>query len=225
MKKLLCLCLLFSLVTCAVPCKSEVPAIRADDDDIVIMLEEALSEMEWSYSCVTLNSEKGIFVIDLALDGLTEYLLLLKKEGYDETFDQWVQVKGIMLSLYESILDMFKTIHREDLRLILNIVNDDAYIREDYSTISHNPLLSIGVFGSISIDEMADGFVFETPLPKETPEIKTESVYILNKNSWKFHIPSCDSVTKMKEKNKKEFKGDRQDLIDMGYTPCGICHP
>ena len=54
---------------------------------------------------------------------------------------------------------------------------------------------------------------------------ENKTAYTLNTNSWKFHIPSCDSVTKMKEKNKKEYKGDRQDLIDMGYEPCGVCHP
>jgi hypothetical protein len=54
---------------------------------------------------------------------------------------------------------------------------------------------------------------------------ETEIAYTLNANSWKFHIPSCDSVTKMKEKNKKEYKGDRQELIDMGYEPCSVCHP
>ena len=54
---------------------------------------------------------------------------------------------------------------------------------------------------------------------------KAEINYVLNTNSKKFHIPSCDSVTKMKAKNKKEYKGDRQELIDMGYEPCGVCHP
>ena len=52
-----------------------------------------------------------------------------------------------------------------------------------------------------------------------------ETTYILNTNSRKFHIPSCDSAIRTKEKNKKDFTGDREDLIDMGYTPCGVCNP
>lgn len=155
MKKIVCLFLVLSILVFAIPCNAEVPVIPADDDDIVIMLEEALAQMELDYSCVTLNRDKGIFVVDVAVDGLTKNLLALKSEGYDENFEEWVQVKNAMLFLHSSILELFKTVHREDLRLILNIVNDDAYIREDYSTISHNPLLNIGVFGMVAIDEMA----------------------------------------------------------------------
>lgn len=56
----------------------------------------------------------------------------------------------------------------------------------------------------------------------------TENVsadYILNTNTRKFHRPDCSSVSKMKEKNKQAYSGNRQDLINQGYEPCGSCHP
>ena len=49
--------------------------------------------------------------------------------------------------------------------------------------------------------------------------------YVVNTNTGKFHYPDCKSVKRMKEKNKTYFTGDRQELIDKGYTPCGNCHP
>lgn len=49
--------------------------------------------------------------------------------------------------------------------------------------------------------------------------------YILNTNTKKFHYPSCKSVAQMKEQNKKEFSGTREEVISMGYDPCGNCHP
>ena len=52
-----------------------------------------------------------------------------------------------------------------------------------------------------------------------------EGSYILNVNTHKFHYPGCKSLNQMKEKNKKEFTGDRQELIDSGYEPCGNCNP
>lgn len=52
-----------------------------------------------------------------------------------------------------------------------------------------------------------------------------ESEYIINTNTGKFHSPNCDSVTKMKAKNKKEFTGSREELISDGYEPCGNCKP
>lgn len=49
--------------------------------------------------------------------------------------------------------------------------------------------------------------------------------YVLNTNTKKFHYPFCDSVQDMKEKNKRYFAGDREDIIRDGYSPCGRCNP
>ena len=49
--------------------------------------------------------------------------------------------------------------------------------------------------------------------------------YVLNTNTKKFHLPSCSSVDDMKDKNKKEVSCSREEVIDMGYSPCGRCHP
>lgn len=53
----------------------------------------------------------------------------------------------------------------------------------------------------------------------------TEGDYILNISSRKFHLPDCPSVDKIKEKNKEEYHGSREDLIEQGYEPCQSCHP
>ena len=52
-----------------------------------------------------------------------------------------------------------------------------------------------------------------------------KTTYILNTNTHKFHIPSCGSVKKMKEKNKKSYTGTREEVINMGYVPCKNCNP
>lgn len=49
--------------------------------------------------------------------------------------------------------------------------------------------------------------------------------YMLNTNSKKFHLPDCDSVAAMSEKNKQTTGKSRDELIDEGYTPCGSCNP
>ena len=54
---------------------------------------------------------------------------------------------------------------------------------------------------------------------------KTSNSYIANKNTKKFHYPSCSSVSKMKEKNKWYFNGSRDELINKGYQPCKNCNP
>ncbi|MBQ5523483.1 MAG: hypothetical protein IIT86_11870 [Oscillospiraceae bacterium] len=65
-----------------------------------------------------------------------------------------------------------------------------------------------------------------TPGENEIPEETEPKVtYIANTNTKKFHFPSCSSVSQMKESNKWYFTGTRDELIDMGYDPCGRCHP
>ncbi len=52
-----------------------------------------------------------------------------------------------------------------------------------------------------------------------------EGTYILNSNTHKFHIPTCSSVSQMKEKNKGVYEGSRDDIIQQGYVPCKKCNP
>lgn len=49
--------------------------------------------------------------------------------------------------------------------------------------------------------------------------------YILNKNTKVFHYSYCSSVSKMKDKNKKEITATRDEMINKGYKPCGRCNP
>ncbi len=71
----------------------------------------------------------------------------------------------------------------------------------------------------------------ETAAQTEAYEAETEAQqntgteYILNTNTKKFHYPSCSSVKRMKESNKKEFTGSRDELIAQGYDPCKKCNP
>lgn len=67
-----------------------------------------------------------------------------------------------------------------------------------------------------------------TPRPKATATPKPASsfsTYILNTNSKVFHKPSCSSVKQMLDKNKQTYNGPRTSVINMGYKPCGRCHP
>ena len=52
-----------------------------------------------------------------------------------------------------------------------------------------------------------------------------EHDYILNTKSKKFHWPDCSGIKNMAEKNRKEFTGTREEVVDMGFSSCGICKP
>ncbi len=66
--------------------------------------------------------------------------------------------------------------------------------------------------------------VRETSQDVQPHEIRTAD-YILNKNTKKFHYPTCPSVGDMKESNKIYFTGNRDEAVRLGYTPCKRCSP
>lgn len=61
--------------------------------------------------------------------------------------------------------------------------------------------------------------------PEEQTPVSSGTTYILNMNTKKFHYPNCSSVDQMSDKNRQEFTGTRDEVIAMGYDPCGRCHP
>ena len=65
-----------------------------------------------------------------------------------------------------------------------------------------------------------------TKKEEEKPEKEnSDTIYILNTNTMKFHNEGCSSAKDIKPKNKESFNGTRTWLIDNGYSPCGICNP
>ncbi len=63
------------------------------------------------------------------------------------------------------------------------------------------------------------------PQTSYSSSAETSSTYILNTNTKKFHYASCSSVSRMKDSNKREFNGTRDEVISKGYSPCQRCNP
>lgn len=134
----------------------------------------------------------------------------------------------------------------EGNNLLANGVLMEGYSVEDkgagvsYCVFAYNVQPGIEIDYATGESKLADGAQQEeqktatvTPTPSPEPE-KQEPVtgseasqadYILNTNTKKFHYPTCSSVNDMKEKNKQEFFGTRDETIALGYSPCGSCKP
>ena len=85
---------------------------------------------------------------------------------------------------------------------VYNVFNPDEHKLIDYMTGEVYE-------GDLEIDETA----------------AMDVTYIINRNSGIFHIPSCEGVQNMNEKNKIYFTGTREELIEDGYKPCPHCNP
>ena len=60
--------------------------------------------------------------------------------------------------------------------------------------------------------------------PEDTDTEYTQR-YVLNTETNVFHDPDCRDVNKMDESNRRNFTGTREEVINMGYRPCGHCNP
>ena len=130
--------------------------------------------------------------------------------------------------------------------LVANGVLMEGYSVEDkgagvsYCVFAYNVQPGIEIDYATGESKLADGAQQEerktatvTPTPSPEPEKQepatgseaSQADYILNTNTKKFHYPTCSSVNDMKEKNKQEFFGTRDEAISNGYSPCGRCKP
>ena len=60
------------------------------------------------------------------------------------------------------------------------------------------------------------------PTVTATPEPNDVGEYIGNRNSKKFHLPTCKNLP---AENNRVFFDSRQEAVDAGFDPCGNCHP
>lgn len=102
-------------------------------------------------------------------------------------------------------------------------------------------LLANGVhMEALSVEDEGDGIQFNVFVYNIQPGITidytsgdssqaqsvvSESTYILNTNTRKFHSPACQDIKKIKDANKQEYTGSRDELVKQGYDACKRCNP
>ena len=126
------------------------------------------------------------------------------------------RIKNNKISLYRTDLQGFIKVYEDGERLVCRTEqNAEAAVFEP------------GVIPVKESQTAAAQKATEAPVLRiqENDSSKQEMNYVANKNSKKFHYPSCESVKEMKEKNRLYFTGYREDLIAQGYEPCKNCHP
>ncbi len=113
--------------------------------------------------------------------------------------------------------------------LVASGVRMEAWSVEDggkgvcFDVYCYNVQPGIGIDYATGDSALAEGAA--NGEPSESATEAAEVCYVLNTSTKRFHDPSCGSVSKMKESNKRSFTGTRQGLIDQGYTLCGNCNP
>lgn len=127
----------------------------------------------------------------------------------------------VLSRLRDAEVNTFRTdlngdiIARSDGRVILWVVDKEVPESE--------------IFSAGSTVKETEPPVIEEQTPEqeldENDNAPVGSDYVVNTNTGKFHKPSCSSAKKIKDSNRWDYNGTRDELISMGYDPCKNCNP
>ena len=163
------------------------------------------------------NHGSSISSSDAFLDTVNPKIAILSVDGNDGS---GLPESKVLDALHQRNIDLYRTDCNGDIKL----VSDGKSI--NISTTKKANLNQLLTPGFVPTPEPTP-----TPTPEPTPEPVVEEqkpieqYYIINTNTGKFHYPTCRSIKRMKDKNKLEFTGTRDDVLARGYSPCMICNP
>ena len=151
------------------------------------------------------------------------------------TGTQYLNIEG-MLPFENMIARYVKETENHVLYRVTPIYNGDnavasGVLLEGYSVEDEGDGISFAVFcynvqPGISIDYATGASALSgEALPEEPSYPQGEIQYVLNTSSRKVHLPTCSSVTDMKEHNKQETYETIASLLSRGFTACGACKP
>ncbi len=108
---------------------------------------------------------------------------------------------------------------------IVSVGKDNSYGHPSATVLTRLQQLGATIYrtdqqGTVLLRSDGNTLTFSTS--SSTASDTQTAAYIGNRNSKKFHLPTCTSLPI--EKNRILFSS-REKAIEEGYTPCGICQP
>ncbi len=119
---------------------------------------------------------------------------------------------------YHEFLDEIAEIYRTDMQ-------GDIYCTSDGKTVTMSVERNANADTLTNPVKVVETEPARTEAPQDDPvQPSAGKDYVLNTTK-EFHYRSCSSVKKMSDKNKAYHTGTRDEVIAMGYNPCGNCDP
>lgn len=157
------------------------------------------------------NHGSSISSSDAFLDIVNPKIAIFSVDGNDGS---GLPESKVLDALHQRNIDLYRTDCNGDIKLV-----------------SDGKSINISTAKKANLNQLLTPGFIPTPTPEPTPEPVVEEqkpieqYYIINTNTGKFHYPTCRSIKRMKDKNKLEFTGTRDDVLVRGYSPCMICNP
>jgi hypothetical protein len=116
--------------------------------DIQLLLGNAILN-GYDHVKVIDNKDAGNIVIEVAIDGLASALYALQKDGSEESLNQLMQARDIILLHYQAVLNLTDMVGRDDIRVMFKVLDDELLRSGGYEM--HIIAVSKSSDGSISI--------------------------------------------------------------------------
>ena len=164
------------------------------------------------------SSTSGIFLSAAA----PQYAVI--SVGGDNTYGH--PTEDVLGRLRDNDTILFRT----DIYGTIHVVSNGKTVEFDVEHPADvDPFQIVGGYGNYLIQqaeiERAAAEQPEAEEPKAEAESEILYDYVVNTNTGKFHRTTCSSVDQMKDSNRWDYTGTRDDLIAMGYQPCKRCNP
>ena len=130
--------------------------------------------------------------------------------------------------------EVLSRLHDADVTLFRTDMQGDIICTSNGSSVSFSVSRNAGadVYEGLGNNHTQDPRPEQTDPPQQEDPSFTQpedtpagEEYVLNTNSMKFHFAFCEWAQKISSKNRRDYTGSREDLIEQGYSPCGSCNP
>lgn len=144
------------------------------------------------------------------------------------TGTRYLNVDG-MLPFENMIADYIKETGNHVMYRVTPVFKDGELVcrgvqLEAYSVEDSGDGISFNIFCyNVQPDVEIDYSTGESHASLNSDVSEEEATYILNIKSKKIHLPTCSSVNTIADHNKEEYTGYLSDLLNDGYTACGVC--
>ena len=134
------------------------------------------------------------------------------------------------LSTKESYIEEYKNTEEEQKNTINHLKEENKQLQSQIDDLQKQDSTSESTEEQVVVNAPQDDISLTTESLSTTEDnlVKinpTEKDYVLNTSTKKFHFLDCSSVSTIKSSNRKDYTGSRDDVINMGYSPCKRCNP
>jgi DNA-entry nuclease len=164
----------------------------------------------------------------------TRYLNIDGNLPFENKVAEYIRTTGNhVLYRVTPVYNGFELVCRGELMEGMSVEDNGTGIRFSVYCYNVQPGISINYsdgsseYTGVFLDKTGSSVILPEESGEETDNAVTqeEQKYVLNKSSMKFHFPECDAAVKISSKNREEVTATRDELVNEGYSPCGICSP